>query len=176
MSKNVKELIVKDLSTRFGGISEAVMIDCGGLNAEDSRVLRAHLRSQGLSMDVVKNTLIRRVLHGSGLEFSKQALRGPTALVWGGADAIVASKAIAEWRRKNKRELKLKGGILAGKPLDDVRTEQLSRMPGAQEIRAMVVGAVAGPLIGMVSVVNNTLCALPRVLQAIVDKKNAEGA
>ena len=170
MSKHVKELITADLRSRFGELTEAVMIDCSTLEAEENRMFRADLREAGISVSVVKNTLIRRVFSERGIEFG-DILKGPTAIVHGAEDAVTASKAVADWRKKNSKEIPLKAGLLDGEPLDEAGAEKLTKMPSTQEVRQLAVSAIAGPLTATVGVLANTLSALPQVVQAIADKQ-----
>ncbi|MGE3163339.1 MAG: 50S ribosomal protein L10 [Planctomycetota bacterium] len=175
MSKKLKGLISRDLSSRFSGLEDAVLFDVGGLNAEDSLAFRRQLRDVGLTVNVVKNTLARRMFVDRGIAVPPEWFSGPTAIAYGGQDAIATSKSLDEWRKKNKKELKFRGGLLAGKPLESAAAEQLIRMPGVAEAKGMVVSLIASPLTGAVTVLNNILATLPNVLQAIADKKKEEG-
>ncbi|MFQ5654235.1 MAG: 50S ribosomal protein L10 [Planctomycetota bacterium] len=175
MARRVKELIQHDLTRRFSQVAEAVIIDFGGLSAEDAGEFRNHMRASGASVNVVKNTLFSRVLTERGLELPLKTLQGPTAIVHGADDAISASKLVADWRKKNRKKLPLKGGILGGRPLGPSEAERLTKMPSGLEVRQMVVSAVAGPLSALVGITRNLLGDLPAVVQAIADKKEKEG-
>ena len=128
MSKAVKAMITNDLQTRFSDVSEAVMIEYAGLDAEEERVFRAELRQQGISVNVVKNTLIRRVFSDRGLDFG-DALKGPTAVVWGAEDAVTASKAVADWRKKNGKELRIWRAFSTERPWDQRKPRNSPRCP-----------------------------------------------
>ena len=175
MSRRVKELISNDLSSRFRGLEEAVIIDYAGLSAEQSREFRAYLRGSGVSMNVVKNTLALRVFADLGIEFEANTFIGPAAVVWGGEDAIMASKAVADWSKKAGKVLAFKAGMMEGKPLDQAAAAGLAQLPGKKEARGMTVTAIAGPLTSTVAVMQNILSALPRLMQAIADKNQGEG-
>lgn len=176
MSRRVKELIVSDLERRFRDLDDAIIIGCDGLTAEESGAFRNAIREAGATVGVVKNTLARRVFSDRGLSFDDSCFQGPTAVVYGNDDAVSASKVVAEWRKKNKKTLPLKGGVLAGQALTGTEAERLTDMPSVLEIKQMVVSAVAGPLTSLVGITNNILGGVSGVLQAIVDKKNEEGA
>ncbi len=171
MSKKIKELISNELDARFSNFSEAVLVDFSPLNAEENRSFRAHLRKNGVGMRVVKNSLLSRVLERRGIGLPASAFAGHTGVIHGGTDAITASKAVAEWGRKSGKRLRFKAGLLEGKPLDAAGTESLTRLPSGQEVRAMAVSAIAAPLTCTVGVLASVLSAMPRLLQAIADKK-----
>ncbi len=174
MSKRVKAIIARDLSQRFRGVGQAIFLDFTGLTAEESVAFRASLRGAGCTMNVVKNTITRRVFRESGIELPEDCFSGPTAIVWGEIDALSASKAIANWRKKNRKEITLKGGLLDGEPLTANDAEKLTKMPTVQELKQLLLNAVAGPLVGLVAVTNSILSGLPNVLRAIADKKEGE--
>lgn len=175
MSKRLKQLIVQQLTAELGEVEEAVLLDYGGLTAEESVGFRSTLREAGISVNVVKNTLARRVFLDRGIEVPDSWFEGPTAVASGGENAVVTSKALDDWRKANKKEMKFRGGLLAGEPLDSAAAEKLAKMPSPEELKGMVVSLVASPLIDTVSVVNNILAGMPLVLQAIADKKKEEG-
>lgn len=175
MSKKLKQMMAADLQHRFGGLEEAVVIECGGLAVSEAEEFRTSLRSSGIAMNVVKNTIARRVFNDMGIEVPTTWFEGPTAVLHGEEDAVTTSKVFDDWRKKNKKKLKIKGGLLAGEVLEGAAAENLTDMPSPAELKAMVVNVVAAPLIEFVNVTNNILAGVPQVLQAIVDKKNEEG-
>ena len=175
MARRLKELITRDLESRLDGVTNALMVDLSRLTAEETRDYRTVLRQAGISVNVVKNSLVRRVLGARGFEFPAAALEGPTAVLVGGEDAITTSKLVAEWRRKNKKEMPIKGGLLEGETLGPAAAEQLVNMPSAQETRAMLVSVIAAPLSQLVGVAQSILAGVPGVLQAIADERKEEG-
>ena len=175
MARRLKLLITKDLDRRLGDVTNAVMCDISRLDAESNRACRDELRKAGISLNVVKNSLARRVLADRGLEFPAESLSGPTAILTSQDDAISTSKVIHDWRKKNKKNITLKGGLLEGEVLGPAEAEKLVDMPSAQETRQMLVSVIAAPLSQLVGVTNNILTGVPMALNAIADKKKEEG-
>jgi large subunit ribosomal protein L10 len=175
MARRMKEMVMEHLGRRFDGVEHAVMVDFSKLSGEENRMCRNEMRSAGISVNVVKNSLVRRVFAARGLEISEATLSGPTALLIGGADAITTSKAIAAWRKKNKKEIPLKGGLLDGAVLGPADAERLVTMPSVRETHQMLVSVIAAPLSQFVGVMQSILAGVPGVLQAIADKKKEEG-
>ena len=175
MARRLKEMIVRDLDGFLGGVTNAVMVDISKLNAEDTLDYRNTFRTAGISVNVVKNSLARRVLSAQGHNFPAGSFDGPTAILTSPGDAITTSKLVAEWRKKKKRKVPIKGGLLEGDVLGPAEAEKLVDMPSVQQIQQMLVSAIAGPLTSMVGIANNILDDVPRALQAIADKKQEEG-
>lgn len=175
MSKKLKNMIVQDLNRRFQDVDEAVLLDYGGLAAEESLAFRKTLRDAGVSLNVVKNTLARRVFADRGVEVPSDWFQGPVAIAIGAENAVTVSKVVDGWRKENKKEVKLRGGLLGGQPLSADEAEKLTKMPSIEELHGMIVSLIAGPLTGTVSILNNTLASMPNVVQAIADKRKEEG-
>jgi large subunit ribosomal protein L10 len=175
MARRLKELITKDLDQRLGDVSNALMCDISRLSAEENRAYRVELRKVGITVNVVKNSLARRVFAGQGLEFPRESFAGPTAILISQDDVIGTSKVVHDWRKKNKKEIPLKGGLLEGEVLGPSEAEQLVNMPSVLDTRQMLVSVIAAPLSQMVGITNNILVGVPAVLNAIVDKKKEEG-
>ena len=60
MARELKDIITRELDTRFTGLDGFVVFDYQGLSAEDTYQLRANLRSDGVRMNVVHNRLSKR--------------------------------------------------------------------------------------------------------------------
>ena len=100
MSKELKKIICEDLASRLRQLDGCVLIDYRGLDSEQTHDLRCALREKGVQMNVVPNRLARRVLLelGAPRDFC-ELLQGPTAILFGGEGAFVASKSIASRAR-----------------------------------------------------------------------------
>ncbi len=164
MSKRLKQLLARDLDGRLGDLREAVLLDYHGLTAEQVSSLRAILREAGVSANVVKNTIARRVFEKRGVGLTESALRGPTLILYDMEDTVQAARMVADWRKKQKQELPFKGGLLDGQALSSEEAEKLTKMPTVLELKQMLVSAVAGPLTGLVGVMQGILSEVPGLL------------
>ena len=175
MARRLKEMIVRDLERHIGGMKNVVLMDISTLNAEDNLDYRNTLRKEGISVNVIKNSLARRVFAEEGFDFPEESFSGPTAILISEGDSITTSKVVQEWRKKTKKKIPIKGGLLEGDVLGPAEAEKLIDMPSVQETQQMLVSVIAAPLSQMVGVTNNILADIPGVLQAIADKKKEEG-
>ena len=72
MSKLVKDLVTKEISSRLEGLEGVAVINPRGIDGAKNHAIRKKLRDAGLRMTVVKNTLARRAVEGS----AKSKLKG----------------------------------------------------------------------------------------------------
>ena len=66
MARELKDIITKDIETRFAGMDGCVVFDYQGLSAEDTFQLRRNLRQDGVRMNVVQNRLSKDAAVGLG--------------------------------------------------------------------------------------------------------------
>ena len=175
MARRMKVMMTQQLSNRLDDSGDVLLVDFSGLNSSEDFGARNKLREAGLSINVVKNSLLKRVMDERGREFPAETYSGPVALINGDTGAITASKTIADMRKELGKKLPIKGGVLEGSVLGPEDAEKLTKMPSVQETQAAVVSAIAGPLTGLVAITQNLLTGLPGVVQAIADKQREEG-
>src|SRR5438105_12800547 len=98
MSKQVKDLITKEIATRFKDLDGVAVINPRGINATRNNQIRRRLREKKLRMTVVKNSLARRAIgDGSKLKGFDRLLDGPSAVIYGEASiSEVARLLLAE--------------------------------------------------------------------------------
>jgi len=145
MSKLVKELIIKDYEQRFGHLTEALVIDIRGINANDNNAMRLGLLKKDIRVTVVKNTLARKAFQGKALEALGPALTGPAALAYGAESVVNVARELVEWAGKVEK-LQLKAAVLDGQLFEgDAGVRRLSDFPTREEAQARVVQIVLSP-------------------------------
>src|SRR5262245_33088211 len=93
MSKLIKQLEMDALKKSFGGVRNMVLISATKIDAGTTHALRMRLRGQNIRLQMVKNSLARRVLAESGVEL-KDVWAGPTLFAWGLESVKDLSRAI----------------------------------------------------------------------------------
>jgi large subunit ribosomal protein L10 len=144
MSKIVKEMIVDTIRQRLGSVRDLVIVDSSRLDALSVNKLRLKLRSKGIFVLGVKNSLARKVLEGMGVRGLETLLQGPSALVWGGSDMVALARELMS-AAKDHAKLEIRGGTLDGAPLTSKDVESLSKGPGREELLSQIVGRILGP-------------------------------
>ena len=74
-------------------------------------------------------------------------------------------------------KLQIKAGLIEGQLLDGKGVEEtLAKMPGKNELRAMLLGVISGPARSLATLLAAPGSSLARVVQAHADSKPAEAA
>ena len=145
MSKPVKDMIVAEYRRRFDGLSDALVIDIRGIEANANNELRVDLLSKNIHITVLKNSLAKTAMSGTDLEVLSTTIDGPSALVFGGESVVEVARNLVDWARKIK-QLDLKAAILDGELFEGADgVKRLSALPTKDEAQATVVQLVLSP-------------------------------
>ncbi|HEY1867807.1 MAG TPA: 50S ribosomal protein L10 [Candidatus Cybelea sp.] len=164
-----KEASVSELAEKLAGAKNLFLTDYAGLTVGEITKLRAELRKDGNTYSVVKNTLFR-IAAGDLAGQLDSFLAGPTGIVFAGADPVGPAKALKTFSDTVKR-VKVKAAYIDGQIVDAAQVEKLAKLPPKLELIASLVGTLAGPLRGLVTVLSGNQSGLVRVLNAIREQK-----
>lgn len=143
MSKYVKNLIADDLKERWEGVSDALLVNVIGMEANENVVLRKHLRDKGIHLLVVKNSLAKRATEGTSLAPAFQQSEGSLAVVWGGEDLVSLAKEVVRLADDERfSPFAPKGGVMDGAPLSADQVMEVSKWPSRTEQLSLLVGQI----------------------------------
>jgi len=170
-TKKEKKLIVDELAKKLKVSKAVVFSDFKGLEVKDMTLLRRELKKEGITLNVLKKTLINLALKEAGLEADVRKLEGQIALAISEKDEVMAAKIIAKMAKTNEN-LKIVGGILGTKELTADEVNALAKLPTKEELLAKLVGTLNAPISGLVNVLAGNLRGLVNVLKAVADSKS----
>ncbi|GAB4403988.1 MAG: 50S ribosomal protein L10 [Rhodoferax sp.] len=158
LNRSEKQAVIEDVTRLAATAQTLVMAEYRGITVADMTKLRVAARSAGVSLSVLKNTLARRALAGSGFEVVADQMTGP--LIYGfSQDAVAAAKVVAEFAKTNNK-LVIRGGCYSGKALDAEGVKQLASIPSKEVLLAQLLGLLQSPI-----------ARTARVLAALAEKK-----
>jgi len=145
MSKLVKDLITKELSTRLKDVDGVAVINPRGINATKNNQIRRRLHAKGLRMMVVKNTLARRATEGTSLKGFDRLLDGPSAVIYGEQSLPTIARLVLD-EKKADDTIELRGVFFDGEVYVGAKgVEQVSKLPTREEAIGNIVAAILGP-------------------------------
>ncbi len=177
ISREKKKEILDHLEEVLPKSSLILLTDFTGTTVLQMRKLREAIREKfqdGARYMVVKNTLLRISLEKCGYDPQElgEALEGPTAILYViEGDPVEAIKTIHSFVRENKLEkFRFKGGFLEGKHFTGEEVDDLAKLPSKEQLYAMLVGGVQGPIRGLVYALSGIIKGLLYALNAIKEK------
>lgn len=168
MTKQEKHEIVKNLEEKLNENSIFYLADISELDAESSTKLRRLAYKREVSLNVVKNTLLRKALEaaeGSYEEFY-EVLKGNTSIMFSEVGNAPA-KLIKEFRKKSDKPI-LKGAYIEEAIyIGDDKVEALTQIKSKEEVIADIIAILQSPAKNVVSALQsggNTISGLVKAL------------
>lgn len=146
MSKYVKDLITRDIAERLRGVENCLLVNVIGMDSTSTVNLRRDLRSKGINLLVVKNSLARRACEGTSLAPAFEGIKGTTAVVWGAEDIVALAKEITRLSEdESLPKFETRGGVLDGEQLTPEKVKEISKWPSRKEQLSLLVGQILSP-------------------------------
>jgi len=146
MSKAIKQMEMDILKKTFTGVKEYVFLTVSKLDAQQDWALRLALRKKKIRVQMVKNTLARRVFRDLGIPVDNEDYwKGTTWLTWGPESVAELSKEIETAVVKNatlREKVKIKGALAEGLP---VPFDQALKMPTRPQAIGTIIAMILGP-------------------------------
>jgi large subunit ribosomal protein L10 len=166
-----KEAAVAELTEKLANAKNLILTDYAGLTVDEITRLRGELRKDGNTYSVVKNTLFT-IAAGDLAKDLESFLAGPTGIVFAGSDPVAPAKALKTFSDTVKK-VAVKAAYIDGQVVNAAQVDKLAKLPPKIELIANLVGTLANPLRGLVTVLSGNQSGLVRVLNAIREQKEA---
>jgi len=164
-----KEAIVQGYLESAQKAQSIIMSDYRGLTHQELTQLRTRLREKGAKFQVVKNTLFRLALQQAGLPVPDELFTGPVGVAYAFEDPVAAAKVVVDFAKETKI-LQVRGGLLGQQVMSAEEIESLAKLPGREDLLAMVVSRMQSPISGLVNVLVGPIRGLVNVLNGRVDQ------
>jgi len=174
MLREDKEAVIAEVADLLAGSETMFVSDYRGLTVAQLSELRGKLRESGARFRIVKNTLGGIAAERAGRIELSPLLSGPTAVTFCGDDLVGAAKALAEFA-KTHPQLAVRGGLLEMSLVDAESVKALASLPPRDALIAQVVGTMAAPMAGLVTVLQGTVSGFVRALNQVAQQKAAAG-
>jgi large subunit ribosomal protein L10 len=160
------------IKERFAGADAVLLVDYRGLSVKDISQLRRDVRVAGADIVVYKNTLTQIAMRELALPPMDELLEGPSAFVFVSGDPVAPAKALAAFA-KGHGALELKGGLVQNRVIDSSGLKALSALPSREELLAKLLGTLANPARGLVTVLSGPARGLVTALNDLADQRKA---
>ena len=144
LNRSEKEAVISEVTSLAAKAQTLVIAEYRGITVADMTKLRTTARDSGVTLSVLKNTLARRAVAGSGFEVVSDQMTGPLIYSFS-VDAVAAAKVVAEFAKTNDK-LVIRGGAYGGKALDVNGVKQLASIPSKEVLLAQLLGLMQSPI------------------------------
>jgi len=153
------------------------LTDFAGLTVEQVNLLRKDFKKSGIKYKVVKNTLVNRALtdsqkYSSHKEAISPSLKGPTGIIFSGADPVEPAKILKKHFDKIEKP-KLKLAVIENEIYGDKQLNQIASLQSKPELIAAILSSLDAPVSGIVGSINAVMRDLASVIEEAAKKKAA---
>ncbi|MCM1290513.1 MAG: 50S ribosomal protein L10 [Prevotella sp.] len=172
MKKEDKALIIEMIGNTLAEYSCVYLTQTAGLNAEKTSALRRACFKDGVKMLCVKNTLLKKALEASEVDYSElyDLLHGETTLLLSNTGNAPA-KLIKKFRDKNDTLPMLKGAYVEETVyVGEEQLETLANIKSKNELIADVIALLQSPAKNVVSALQSGATKLHGVLETLSNR------
>ena len=159
LNRSEKAAVITEVTALAEKAQTLVLAEYRGITVAGLTQLRVNARNSGVTLAVLKNTLARRAVAGTGFESVSEQMTGP--LLYSFSEDAAAAKVVAEFAKTNDK-LVIRAGAYNGKALDVNGVKELASIPSREVLLAQVCGLLQSPVSSMA-----------RVLAALAEQKGA---
>lgn len=172
MRKEEKSQLINTLTEELQNSSSLYITDISNLNSEVTSRLRRLCFKKDVKLIVVKNTLLRKAMEGSGKDFSGlyDALKGATSIMLSEVNNDPA-KLIKEFRKTSDKPI-LKGAYVEEMSfLGDKSLDMLVNIKSKNELIGDIILALKSPAINVISALQSGGHKLSGVLKTLSERE-----
>ena len=174
LNRQDKAAVIAEVSEIVSNSASIVIAEYRGLSVEAVTKLRANARKEGVTLRVVKNTLVRRAVEGTEFAGLADQFVGPLVYAFS-ADPVAAAKVLVNFAKDNDK-LVVKGGAMANYVMDVAGVEQLASMPSRDELLAKLMATMNEPIAKFVRTINEVPARFVRTVAAYRDAQEKAAA
>ncbi|MBI4049432.1 MAG: 50S ribosomal protein L10 [Candidatus Doudnabacteria bacterium] len=180
ITRKEKEATLSQLTEDLKNARGVVFTEYKGLSVAAVNKMRRELKKENVKYQVVKLTLLKKVLQALGIAGQLESAKPGTSLAVPGKPLAVAISQTDEAAparllkilSKDFPMLVLDGGILNNEMIGKDVVSKLASLPSKQQLLGQLVSVIAGPARGLVTVLSGNVRDLLNILKAIKDKKS----
>jgi large subunit ribosomal protein L10 len=173
MRREEKETIIDNLSQRIANTKHFYLADISNLNAEQTAKLRRKCFEKDIQLLVVKNTLLRKALEKSSIDYSQlfDVLNESTSIMFCETNNVPA-KLIKEFRKTSDKPI-LKGAwVESSIYVGDNQLDALTSVRSKEELLGDVLLLLQSPMKRLLAAVSSPGAKLAGALKTLSEKES----
>lgn len=169
MNRQEKNEMIATLEGMLNDNANFYLADISGLTAEQNSALRRLCFKREVSLQVVKNTLLKKAFETNDTDFSKlyDVLVGNTSIMQA-EDLSAAAKVIKEFRKKNEKPILKAAYLEESLYIGDDNLSSLADLKSKNELIGDIITILQSPAKNVITALQsggNKLSGIVKVLQ-----------
>jgi len=173
MNKKQKNQMIEVLDGMLNDNNNFYLADISGLTAEENSALRRLCFKRDVSLQVVKNTLLKKALEKNSANFSElyDVLVGNTSIMQAEAGNAPA-KVIKEFRKKNDKPILKAAHIEESLYIGDENLSALADLKSKDELIGDIITLLQSPAKNVISSLQSGGNKLSGIVKALEERAN----
>ena len=172
MNKKEKNELIDVLNNMLDENKNFYLADIAGLTAEESSSLRRLCYKQNVTIQVVKNTLLKKALDKNSMDFAQldDILKGNTSLMFAD-EAKAPASVIKTFRKKSDKPILKAAHIEEEFYIGDNNLSMLSELKSKNELIGDIITLLQSPAKNVISSLQSSTNKLSGIVKALSEKK-----
>ena len=175
MKRQDKVTLLDRITVEIAGMPNIFVAEYRGMTVEQITDLRTKVRKAAGGVRVLKNTFLRRAVAGTEKASVADLAKGPNAVILGRKDVVDLVKVLAA-ADKEIEKFKIKGGVVDGRAVTADQIRMIATLPSREVLLGRLVGSLASPMRGFVTVCHGNIRNLVYALDAVRKAKEQQTA
>ncbi len=173
MKKENKEEVIAGLVALLNSNTNFYVVDSSALTVNQVNNLRRICFNQGVSLQVVKNTLIQKALERVGMNEDFSSILKGSSSIMTAADPTLPAKLIKEFRKTHERPVLKAAYIQESLYVGDENLDNLLKIKSKAQLIGEVIGMLQSPIQNVISGLQGQGGKIAGILKTLEEKKSA---
>jgi len=172
MKQEQKSLIIDEIAKDLANYPNVYITDISGFTVETVNQLRRLCFKRDIKLKVVKNTLLKRAMDQSDIDYSEvyPALEGSTSVMLSNIGNAPA-RLIKEFRAKNKKPIIKAAFIETAAYFGDENLENLCNIKSREELIGDIIGLLQSPAKNVISALQSGGGKLAGIVKTLSERE-----
>ncbi|MCP2042493.1 50S ribosomal protein L10 [Pontibacter sp. HSC-36F09] len=174
MTREEKEIIVKDLSEKLANTNYFYITDASTMSVAGINQFRRMAFERGLEYKVYKNTFIKKALDTLEADTTslEEVLKGSSGIVFSAESGNAPGKLLKDFRKKGNALPLLKGAYIdGGIYVGESQLDTLASIKSKNELIGDIIGLLQSPAKNVVSALQSSGGKLAGILKTLSEKE-----
>lgn len=173
-----KQLVVDEIKGKIEQAQSVTLVGFDRMDVKEITDLRNKFRESKSEYKVYKNTMMRFAFQELGYDEFADQLIGSNALIFSNEDIVNGPKVAVDFRKEDKEKkekLILKAGVVEGNFQTGEEMMAIASLPSIDQLHSMLANVLQAPIRRLAGDLNNSVSKIAIVLNAVREKKEANG-
>jgi large subunit ribosomal protein L10 len=160
-----KQLLLDEIKDQIDQSTMMVLASYQHMDPNLASQFRIILAQSGGQFEVVRKRILLKAAEAAGFILDLDQMPGHIGIVFTDRDPVQVTKTVYQFAKDHEEVLTIVAGRFEGRICSAGDVEQISKLPGRDEMRAQFLSTLEAPLAQTLAVIDALLTSLPHCLE-----------